>query len=137
MLKDLHVIMIDYTTILQICNSWNYNLSWLQTCMSSWFASLIKFTGGVQARLLRKSQVARGKVLQTDYHTLVLQTYHNTLVFVSPKAVKVFNLSFQASKLWLTLVSRLPNCDQVVILEPANNDSFLILQNGSLYHEVH
>ena len=28
------------------------------------------------------------------------QTYHNTLVFVSPKAVKVFNFSFQASKLW-------------------------------------
>ena len=72
--------------------------------MSSWFASLIKFTGGVQARLPRKSQVARGKVLQTDYHALVLQTYHNTLVFVSPKAVKVFNFSFQASKLW-------PSCD--------------------------
>ena len=31
---------------------------------------------------------------------------------------------------------RHPNCRRVVILEPANNDSFLIVQNGSLHHEV-
>ena len=31
--------------------------------------------------------------------------------------------------------NRIPNCKQVVILEKSNNDTFYLLQNGSLHHE--
>ena len=31
--------------------------------------------------------------------------------------------------------NRLPNCDEVVILDKSYNDTFYLLQNGSLYHE--
>ena len=32
---------------------------------------------------------------------------------------------------------RIPNCEQVIIMDKSNNDTFLVLQNGSLHHQNH
>ena len=32
---------------------------------------------------------------------------------------------------------RIPNCEQVIIMNRSNNDTFLVLQNGSLHHQNH
>ena len=92
----------------------------------------MKTAGGVQAQLLGKSQEARKKVDKNIYIYTINKFTH------APS-----DTSYLGFFIYRHILSdssncdfRIPNCDQIVLLEPANNDSFLILQNGSLYHEV-
>ena len=72
-----------------------------------------------------------------DSWTHVNRLYTHQLRLIPHETMKHISVEYQHSFMdnYRKYKNRVPNCDQVVILDKSNNDTFYILQNGSLHHK--